>query len=314
MQAVIIAGGKGTRLRPLTYRTPKPMLSLFGRPFLAYLIERCRAVGVRDIIINVHYAAHQIQDYFQDGSAFDVRIRYSVEEEPLDTCGAVKLGAEYFTGETLLIFNADILNDLDLAHMIHWHQSHGHQGTLALVRVEDPTAYGLVELDSDGRVLSFREKPTPEQAQAWGIDTINAGTYLLEPEVFDRVPAGVPWSFERKLFPALVEAERGLGGYVHGGYWLDIGTPQKYYQAHTDILTKAMPYDLVAQEIAPQIWVAPDAEVHPAAQLEVPCYIGPRCQIGEQARLATGVVLGADSGVFGPLRSGLYPPGTLVVM
>ncbi|WP_287130222.1 NDP-sugar synthase [Candidatus Cyanaurora vandensis] len=313
MQAVIVAGGKGTRLRPLTHRTPKPMLPLFERPFLVYLIERCRQVGVTDIILNVHYAARQVQDYLGEGKDFGVHIRYSVEETPLDTCGAVKLGADYFTGEALLVFNADILTDLDLNQLIRWHQDHGHLGTLALARVPDPTAYGLVELDPQGRVLSFREKPTAQQAQQWGIDTINAGTYLLEPEVFARVPAGVPWSFERQLFPQLVETARGLGGFVSPGYWLDIGTPQKYAQAHTDILTGLMPYPLTAQEVAPQVWLAPETQVDPMAQLKGPCYVGPRCHLGPLARLAAGVVLGADSAVNATLAAGLYPAGTLVL-
>ncbi|WP_218082607.1 nucleotidyltransferase family protein [Anthocerotibacter panamensis] len=313
MQAVIVAGGKGTRLRPLTHRTPKPMMPLFERPFLAFLIERCRQAGITDIILNVHYEARQIQDYFADGSDWGVRLRYSVEEVPLDTCGAVKLGEPYFSGAPLLIFNADILTDLDLGTLIDFHRHSGAIGTIALARVADPTAFGLVELDGAGRILSFREKPTAEQAQAWGIDTINAGTYVLEPEAFQHVPSAVPWSFERQLFPALVASAEGMAGFVSEGYWLDIGNPQKYWQAHLDVLKGLMPFDLSAQKIAPGVWVHPEATLDPAAQLTAPCYIGARCRLGAKAQIGSGAILAEDSLVDGVLPGGVYPPGTMIL-
>jgi mannose-1-phosphate guanylyltransferase/mannose-1-phosphate guanylyltransferase/phosphomannomutase len=313
MQAVIVAGGKGTRLRPFTYRTPKPMMPLFERPFLAFLIERCRKAGVTDIILNVHYNAHQVQEYFQDGSALGVTIRYSIEASPLDTCGAVKHAEEYFTGVPLLVLNADILTDLNLEDLIAFHRQSGGLGTIALARVPDPTAYGLVELDVQQRILSFREKPTAEQAALWGIDTINAGTYVLEPEVFAEVSAGVPWSFERKLFPQLVESKRGMRGFLAEGYWLDIGNPQKYAQAHWDILTGQMPYDLLADEIAPGVWVGSEVELDPKAQLITPCFIGARCKIGPEALIGPRTVLGEDSWINGSLGEGIYPPATLIL-
>jgi mannose-1-phosphate guanylyltransferase len=315
MQAVIVAGGKGTRLRPLTYATPKPMIPLFDRPFLQVLVERCREVGITDILLNVRYGAEHIQRYFQDGSPFGVKVRYSMETEALDTCGAVKLAEEYFTGETLLVFNADILTNLDLRALITAHQSAQAKATIALYRVQDPTAYGLVELEPGTTaaqpVLAFREKPTAEEAARLGIDTINAGTYVMEPEVFQEVPAGEPWSMERQLFPSLV-SKGAVFGFPYEGYWMDIGNPQKYLQAHLDILSGEMPYVLEAQEIAPQVWVGEGAEISPEAKLQGPCYIGPYSQIGSKAVIPANTLVGRGALINSALTPGVYPAGTWV--
>jgi mannose-1-phosphate guanylyltransferase len=315
MQAVIVAGGKGTRLRPLTYATPKPMIPLFDRPFLQVLVERCREVGITDILLNVRYGAEHIQRYFQDGSPFGVKVRYSMETEALDTCGAVKLAEEYFTGETLLVFNADILTNLDLRALITAHQSAQAKATIALYRVQDPTAYGLVELEPGATaaqpVRAFREKPTAEEAARLGIDTINAGTYVMEPEVFQEVPAGEPWSMERQLFPSLV-SKGAVFGFPYEGYWMDIGNPQKYLQAHLDILSGEMPYVLEAQEIAPQVWVGEGAEISPEAKLQGPCYIGPYSQIGSKAVIPANTLVGRGALINSALTPGVYPAGTWV--
>ncbi|MBW4698131.1 MAG: NDP-sugar synthase [Aphanocapsa lilacina HA4352-LM1] len=312
MQAVIVAGGKGTRLRPLTYQTPKPMLPIFERPFLCLLVERCRAAGIVDILMNVHYQAGQIQDYFGDGGAFGVRIRYSIEQNPLDTAGAVKLAEPYFTGAPLVVFNADILTDLDLKALLAAHREAGAVATLALTRVLDPTAFGLVQLSEHHRVVAFREKPTAEEADRLGSDTVNAGTYVLEPRIFAAVPKQTPWSFERQLFPDLLAQRQQVLGFVSDAYWLDIGNPAKYWQAHVDILSGRMPYPPQAQQTAPGIWVAEGAAVDPAARLEAPCYIGGRCCVGPEAAIAPGTVLGSASLVNRPLAPGIYPPGTMV--
>jgi mannose-1-phosphate guanylyltransferase len=315
MQAVIVAGGKGTRLRPLTYATPKPMIPLFDRPFLQVLVERCREVGITDILLNVRYGAEHIQRYFQDGSPFGVKVRYSMETEALDTCGAVKLAEEYFTGETLLVFNADILTNLDLRALITAHQSAQAKATIALYRVQDPTAYGLVELEPGTTaaqpVRAFREKPTAEEAARLGIDTINAGTYVMEPEVFQEVPAGEPWSMERQLFPSLV-SKGAVFGFPYEGYWMDIGNPQKYLQAHLDILSGEMPYVLEAQEIAPQVWAGEGAEISPEAKLQGPCYIGPYSQIGSKAVIPANTLVGRGALINSALTPGVYPAGTWV--
>jgi len=326
MQAVIIAGGKGTRLAPLTYNNCKPMLPLVDRPFLAWMVERCRKIGITDILMNVHYQGHQVQEYFGDGSRFGVQIRYIEEKEPLDTAGAMKLAEPYFTGESLVVFNADILTDLDLQALIEAHQQLQAKATLALSRVENPTAYGLVELalpltsceaaTTPGvyPVRAFREKPSAAEAAELGIDTINAGTYVLEPDLFAAYPIG-PLSFEKTVFPQLLKQEQLMAGFIWEGYWMDLGTPAKYYQGHLDILMGKMPYDLraIAEEKAPGVWVAPSAKVDPQAHLEGPCYIGTQVRLGPNARIPAGTLVGTNSLVDQPLALGVYPPGTLAV-
>ncbi len=315
MQAVIIAGGKGTRLRPLTYGCPKPMLPLLGRPFLVWMVERCREAGVTDILLNVQYQAHQVSDYFGDGKNHGVDIRYIEEEVPLDTAGAMKLAEPYFTGESLLVFNADILTDLDLKALIQFHKASGAQATLTLARVEDPTAFGLVELSPEQRVLAFREKPSAEEAAALGIDTINAGTYVLEPEIFAPYPAGQPLSFEKQVFPELLARSGKMMGFTWEGYWMDLGTPAKFYQAQLDILTGQMPYNLAAnaQAHATGVWIANSAEVNPAAKLEAPCYVGDQAKLGANAHLPPGTLVGPQSLIDRPLSPGVYASGTLAV-
>jgi len=326
MQAVIIAGGKGTRLAPLTYNQCKPMLPLVDRPFLAWMVERCRQTGIMDILMNIHYQGHQVQEYFGDGSRFGVQIRYIEEKEPLDTAGAMKLAEPYFTGGSLVVFNADILTDLDLQALIQAHQQLQAKATLALSRVENPTAYGLVELalpPTSGEapttpevypVRAFREKPSAAEAAALGIDTINAGTYVLEPDLFADYPMG-PLSFEKTIFPKLLEQEQLMAGFVWEGYWMDLGTPAKYYQGNLDILLGKMPYNLkaIAEEKAAGVWVAPSANVDPQAQLQSPCYIGNQVRLGPEARIPAGTMVGANSLVNQPLAFGVYPPGTLAV-
>ncbi|MGB8702445.1 MAG: NDP-sugar synthase [Thermosynechococcaceae cyanobacterium] len=326
MQAVIIAGGKGTRLAPLTYRSPKPMLPLLDRPFLTWMVNRCRDAGVTDILMNIQYQAAQIQTYFGDGTDFGVQIRYVIEETPLDTAGAMKLAEPYYTGEPLVVFNADILTDLDLKALIQTHLETQADATLTLTRVEDPTAFGLVELvdspsiattwPSQARpIRAFREKPTPEEAARLGIDTVNAGTYILNPALFQGYPANQPLSFERRVFPDLLAQNKRVMGFTWEGYWLDLGTPAKYLQGQIDILTGAMPgfCETDAIETKGSVWISSSAKVDDRAQLEGPCYIGEGAVLGPNAVIAAGTIVGSHSLINRPLSSGCYAPGTLAV-
>jgi mannose-1-phosphate guanylyltransferase len=326
MQAVIIAGGKGTRLAPLTHRSPKPMLPLLDRPFLTWMVDRCRAAGVTDILMNVQYQASQIQDYFGDGSAFGVQIRYILESTPLDTAGAMKLAEPYYTGDPLIVFNADILTDLDLKALIKTHLETQADATLTLTRVEDPTAFGLVEL-IDGSstaedwplyakpIKAFREKPTAEEAAQLGIDTVNAGTYILNPNVFAEYDTDRPLSFERRVFPDLLTQQRRVTGFIWDGYWMDLGTPAKYLQGQLDMLTGQMPSALAqeATEVKPTVWVSKSAKVDEQAQLSGPCFIGSGAFIGPKAQIVAGTIVGAQSLIDQPLAPGCYAPGTLAV-
>lgn len=326
MQAVIIAGGKGTRLAPLTYRSPKPMLPLLDRPFLTWMVDRCKDAGVTDILMNIQYQAFQIQDYFGDGEAFGVKIRYIIEDTPLDTAGSMKLAEPYYNGEPLIVFNADILTDLDLKALIQTHLDTQADATLTLTRVEDPTAFGLVELiespslaatwPSAARpIQAFREKPTPEEAAQLGIDTVNAGTYILNPELFKDYPANEPLSFERRVFPDLLAQQKRVTGFIWEGYWLDLGTPAKYLQGQIDVLTGEMPYALTEEaiEVRPMVWVSKSAKVDPQAQLDGPCYVGASAWLGAKAQILSGTIVGAHSLVDRALTPGFYAPGTLAV-
>ena len=290
MQAVILVGGQGTRLRPLTLTVPKPMLPLMNRPFLEFQINLCLRHGVKDIVLSTAYKPDVFESYFGDGSRLGVRLTYVTEDEPLDTCGAVK-NVERYIDDTFLVFNGDVLTDLDLTNLIAFHREKKGKATLYLTRVEDPTAYGLVPLDHRGRINEFLEKPSWEEVVT---DLINAGTYVLEPELLDRVPDGECFSFERQLFPGLLEDGIPMYGFPSDAYWMDIGTPAKYLQAHYDILNRRMPFDFSGEEIKPSVWAGEGVEISPEAAVFGPTVIGPGCRIGPHALVSSNCVLGAD--------------------
>jgi mannose-1-phosphate guanylyltransferase len=289
MQAVILVGGQGTRLRPLTLTVPKPMLPLMNVPFLEFQINLCLRHGVKDIILSTAYKPEVFADYFGDGSRFGVKLTCVTEEEPLDTCGAVKNVERYIDG-TFLVFNGDVLTDLDLTSLIAFHRSKGGKASLYLTRVEDPTAYGLVPLDRQGRITAFLEKPSWDEVAT---DLINAGTYVLEPELLERVPEGACFSFERQLFPGLLEDGIGMYGFPSDAYWMDIGTPAKYLQAHYDILGRAMPFDFRGEMLKPSVWAEEGSEISPEAAVFGPTVIGPGCRISAHATVSSKCVLGA---------------------
>ncbi len=315
MQAVILAGGKGTRLRPFTFLQPKPLLPLLEVPFLEWMIGRCRRAGLTDILLSVGYLGRQIEAALGDGSQWGVKIRYIPEETPLDTAGALVLAQPYFTGAPLVVFNADILTDLDLPALMQCHVQSKATATLTLTRVKDITAYGLVEVGEGGQIRSFREKPTAAEALTLTTDTINAGTYVLDPTIFKDYPSGDPLSFERRVFPDLLRQGKQMQAYLHEGYWRDLGTPASYYQGQLDILMGRMtdfPLEN-GQQRAPGIWAHKTAEIHPNAQLHAPCYIGAHTRLGSQAQIPAGTILGSHSWVDGSLKPGAYGPGVLVV-
>lgn len=288
MQAVILVGGEGTRLRPLTLTVPKPVLPLLNRPFLEFQIRLCRRYGIEEIILSTAYLPEVFEEHFGDGSRYGVKLVYVTEEEPLDTCGAVK-NAECHIRGRFLVFNGDVLSDLDLAALVAYHEEKGGKATLYLTRVEDPRAYGLVPLDQEGRILEFLEKPSGDELPT---DLINAGTYVLEPEVLERVPEGERHSFERQLFPGMLADGLPMYGFPSDAYWLDIGTPAKYLQAHRDILAGRPAFDFPGEEVVPGVWVEEGTEVSPRASLAGPAAIAAGCRIDAGARVGAGCVLG----------------------
>jgi mannose-1-phosphate guanylyltransferase len=286
MKAVILAGGEGTRLRPLTLSVPKPVVPVVDRPFLRHQLDLLATIGVTDIVFSVAYRPERVQAVFGDGSGLGRRIHYAVEDTPLGTGGAVK-NAEAHLDDVTVVFNGDVLTDVDLPAVLRAHQETGAAATIVLTPVPNPSAYGLVETDAGGRILRFIEKPDPSQITT---DTINAGIYVLNTSTLDLMPPGVNHSIERAFFPALIARGDRMTGFVHRGYWIDIGTPEKYLQVHRDILRRRYPVSLDAAESGGG-WIHAQAEVHPGAALEGPFYIGPGCTVAAGAGVGPDAVL-----------------------
>jgi mannose-1-phosphate guanylyltransferase len=286
VQALILAGGEGTRLRPLTSTLPKPVIPLVGRPFIGYMIEWLRGHGVDDVILASGFMADRVRSVLGDGAEHGVRLRYVEEPEPLGTGGALKF-AEELLDERFFMLNGDVLADMDLTAQLAQHERTGAQATLALIAVEDPSAYGLVRRAADHSVTEFVEKPALAE-----IDThlINAGAYILERSVLEVVPpAGTNSSIEREVFPALVG--RGLYGYESDGYWLDIGTPERYLQGTYDILEGAVSTEIGRQVAEAEYALADGAQVD--GRVIPPALVGPGCRIAAGAIVGGRTVLGA---------------------
>ena len=288
MKAVILAGGEGTRLRPLTCNTPKPMVPILNRPFLQHLIDYLKAHGIDDIILTLCYLPHHIQSYFGDGSDLNVKLTYVVETSPLGTAGAVKNVTQHL-GETFFVFNGDVFTNLDLTQMMGSHRELGAKVTIALTPVEDPTIYGLVETGAEDRVERFIEKPQPEAVTT---NMINAGSYIVEPDVLDYVPQGRSSTFERELFPLLLERGHSVYGYPSDAYWIDIGTPEKYLRLHHDLLRGEIARSFPGERAGEGIWVEEGCKIHPRAALEGPVIIGRDCIIDSRAKLKGPSVIG----------------------
>jgi mannose-1-phosphate guanylyltransferase len=289
MKAVILAGGEGTRLRPLTLQTPKPVVPVVDRPFLLHQIDLLARAGIKDIIFSVAYKPERVRSVFGNGEAFGVRIEYVVEDTPLGTGGAVK-NAEALLDPTTVVLNGDILTDVDLRSVIAAHRAAGAAATLVLTPVPNPSAYGLVETDRSQRVVRFIEKPGPSEVTT---DTINAGIYVLETPTLALMPARQNVSIERSFFPALIARGDLVRAHVHRRYWIDIGTPEKYLQVHRDILRGHFPVDLLAERET-EGWIHPGAHVDRGAHLEGPFFVGPGCRLEAGARVGPDSTLVAD--------------------
>ena len=257
MQAVVLVGGFGTRLRPLTAATPKQMLPIVDRPMIEHVVAHLRRHGVTEVVLSLGFLPDAFATAYPDGTCAGVPLHYAVEPEPLDTAGAVRFAAEDAgISERFVMVNGDVLTDLDITALVAFHEARGAEATIALHKVEDPSAFGVVPTDADGRVEAFVEKPAPGTAPT---DLINAGTYVLEPSVLDRIPAGRKVSIERETFPALVGDGR-LFAMAGDTYWIDTGTPATYLRAQLDLV------DGVRGEALPA--VSADATVDPGATVE----------------------------------------------
>ena len=237
MQALILAGGKGTRLRPLTVYTPKPVVPVCNRPFLLYQIEILRRAGITDITLSLSYQPDKIEQILGDGSEYGVNLRFITEPAPLGTGGAYRFAADEIR-DTTVVLNGDVLTDFDVAAFIETHKERGAAATLALMPVANPSAYGLVETDSESRIKRFLEKPSQEEIEKLQINTINAGIYVLEPAILDLMPLGENRSFEYDVFPEILRREMPFyASIMKDNYWRDIGTPASYLAAHHDFLS-----------------------------------------------------------------------------
>ncbi len=239
MQALILAGGKGTRLRPLTVYTPKPIVPVVNRPLLLYQIDLLRKADITDITLSLSYQPDKIQQIIGDGSEHGVRLRYITEPSPMGTGGAYRFAADA-TNETTIVLNGDILTDLDISELIRFHRSREAEATIALMPVEDPSRYGVAQVDSEGRIQRFVEKPSAGELAEMA-STINAGVYVLEPLILELIAKDTNRSFEYHVFPDILERKVPFFGYVMSDeYWLDIGTPESYLKGHLDLLSGAL--------------------------------------------------------------------------
>jgi mannose-1-phosphate guanylyltransferase len=325
MQALVLVGGEGTRLRPLSEAVPKPVVPLVDRPFLGHMVHWLGRHGVSEVVMACGFKADALRDALGDGEPGGPTLRWVEERQPLGTAGAIKFAADHLE-DRFLALNGDVLTDLDLTALTRFHEQLGSRATLGLYPVDDPTGYGLVDTDGEGRIVEFLEKPEPGHA---GPGEINAGTYVLERSVLEAIPGGRPVSIEREVFPSLIG--KGLHGLRLEGYWMDIGTPERYLQASWDILERrvvtatAQRLDEAGLGVAEGADIAPEAVVDAPALVEAESRIGagatvgpravvmPGCEIGERAAVVSSVLhrnclVGAGAQVSGAILS----PGATV--
>ncbi len=299
LKAVIMAGGEGSRLRPVTCDLPKPMVPVLGRPVMEYALELLARHGIREVAVTLHYLPDSIRGYFGDGSKWGVHLHYFVEEVPLGTAGSVR-AARDFLNEPFLVISGDALTDIDLTLAMEAHRQKRAAVTLVLKSVDTPVDYGVVITDGEGRVERFLEKP------AWGdvfSDTVNTGIYLIEPEVMDRLAEGEKADFAKDLFPTLMEENAPLYGHLTEGYWCDIGSPGQYAAAQFDLLAGRVNVTLPLPQPEEGLWVDPSVTVPTDAEITPPCYIQAGatleggCALGPHGVVGRGCVIGRGASV-----------------
>ena len=299
MKAVIMAGGQGTRLRPLTSNQPKPMISIANKPCMEHIVNLLQRHGFTDIVVTVEFLSEEIQDYFGDGSDWDVKLAYSVEEEPLGTAGSVKY-TEDRLNERFVIVSGDALTDVDLSKVVAFHEERGAEATLVLKEVEDPSGFGIVVIEDHGRVSRFLEKPDPEEVFSY---TANTGIYVLEPGILDEIPVGEEYDFAKDLFPKLLDAGRPIFGYTMKGYWEDIGNIEQYLDAQKAALDGTVRgLEIPGEKLRDGVYVGSGTRVD-GDQVESPVVLGENVEVASGARvgphsvIASNVRIGAGASV-----------------
>jgi mannose-1-phosphate guanylyltransferase len=297
MKAVILVGGEGTRLRPLTCNTTKAMVPVLNKPFLEHLLGYLKGHGVTDIILAMSYLPHRIQGHFGDGAKMGVRLSYLIEKEPLGTAGAVK-NADSYLDESFLMLNGDVFTDLDITAMIDFHRRSQAVATIATTPVDDPTAYGLIETGDGGRITRFLEKPGWKEVTT---NMINAGIYILEPGILARIPPQKNVSIERETFQQLLAKGEPMYAYSSSAYWLDMGTPEKYLRLNHDLLLgKALsPINVSgggqsridpSADIKAPVLIGEECVIGPGVEIKGPTVLGPKCEVDEGATIEGAVL------------------------
>lgn len=284
-----MAGGSGTRLRPLTCSIPKPMVPIVNKPIIGHIVDLLKKYNINDIIVTLHYLPTVIENYLQNGSEFGANVSYSIEEgAPLGTAGCVKNIEDKLDG-TFIVISGDALTDFDLSEAIEFHKSKGSKATIVLTRVTNPLEFGVVITDDEGRIERFLEKPTSSEVFS---DTINTGIYILEPEVLKYLPANTEKDFSKDLFPALLQNNEPLYGYVASGYWCDVGSLDTYRSSNYDVLNGKVNISVPYEQKEPGLWVGEGAVIEPSAKIETPVVIGNNCYIGRDVRLSANTIVG----------------------
>ncbi len=290
MKAIVLVGGEGTRLRPLTYTTPKSLLPIANEPFLERQLNWLAGHGIEEVVLSLGYLPDAFHAHFPDDRFGDMTLRYAVEDDPLGTAGGIRYAAE-FAGidERFVVCNGDVLTTLDLTEMVGFHDGHGGEATIHLCRVDDPSAFGVVPTRGDGEVIAFVEKPPRDKAPShW----INAGTYVLEPPVLERIPARLTVSVERETFPRMLDRPGQLFAFQSDSYWIDIGTPGKYVEANADVVAGELGGQPAAGAVqqAPGVWMQGEVSIAPDARIEPPVLLGEGSSVGSGARVGQAVL------------------------
>ena len=317
MKAILLAGGKGTRLRPLTINTPKPIVPILEQPFLLYQLALLKEFSeIDEVIISLNYQPGRIQEIINTGPELGLKIRYVVEPFPLGTAGGIKFASKKIA-DTIIVLNGDVLTKVDFPAVVKLHRDRKAKATILLTPVENPEAYGLVETDSENNVQRFIEKPSFDQIST---NNINAGIYILEPSTFSQIPVDVPWSIERSFFPSLLEKKETFLGFPSKGYWIDIGTPEMYMKVHRDIMEGCFQFEPFLGKNKKKKFIASDVKLDNDVDIQGPCYIakgvkieagvkigpysviGSRCHIAKGARIEASIIwrntyIGRDSRV-----------------
>jgi mannose-1-phosphate guanylyltransferase len=290
VKAIVLVGGEGTRLRPLTYTTPKPLLPIANEPFLERQLTWLARHGIDEVVLSLGYLPDAFSAHFPADRFGDLTLRYAVEDEPLGTAGGIRYAAEVSgIDERFVVCNGDVLTTLDLTEMVRFHDGQGGEATIHLCRVDDPSAFGVVPTRPDGQVIAFVEKPPREKAPShW----INAGTYVLEPSVLDRIPPRFTVSIERETFPRMLDRRGRLFALQSDAYWIDIGTPGKYVEANGDVISRELgtPPARGAVEAAPGVWTQGDVSIAADARVEPPVLFGEGSIVAAGARVGRAVL------------------------